>query len=239
MQSSSSESVSLAAERRFTAAEKGKWKAGASPPRTELDNPTQRDCSYNVIDDSGHTIIVARHSPHTSLFDSNSPATMKYEELEDGGTDSDSGSHGPFSSNYDSDLFSSSSDEDEDKPPCPELPTEVWERVIDFVASKEVHYRDGTSVLTQDLKACTLVCWSWYHRSRFHLHHSPCLGQKRSIMSFFDIVSQLPDTPVVKMDIDLSCSDECKAEILLIPLWLTRNRKYSKSITFLRLGSIN
>ncbi|KAJ3477111.1 hypothetical protein NLI96_g10690 [Meripilus lineatus] len=67
------------------------------------------------------------------------------------------------------------------------LPTEVWERVIDWVPYYE-HRKDSRNTLY----ACSLVCRSWVHRSQFHLFVRIELSNTRQANSFIDILAHSP-----------------------------------------------
>ena len=55
-------------------------------------------------------------------------------------------------------------------PPPSQLPTEIWERIIDWIGAdsetRESRY------LNETLRACTLVCRSWLHRAWLNLYRA-------------------------------------------------------------------
>ena len=75
----------------------------------------------------------------------------------------------------------------------PELPKEVWERVIDFVpyySDPSGAQREKESVDT--LYACALVCRSWLHRSQRHLFATVNLSSASRTQAFLDILVRSP-----------------------------------------------
>lgn len=69
---------------------------------------------------------------------------------------------------------------------CPELPIEVWERVIDWIPSEFPKDGDIYNKESRDaLYASALVCRSWTPRSQHHLYASVELSDTFQARSFF------------------------------------------------------
>ncbi|KAH9930250.1 uncharacterized protein B0H18DRAFT_993975 [Fomitopsis serialis] len=76
-----------------------------------------------------------------------------------------------------------------------ELPVEVWERIIDIVAteSKRGDNNNWTSHPGWGtLIACTLVCKSWYHRSWFHLHWQISVRSREQVVALSRLIRAEP-----------------------------------------------
>lgn len=77
----------------------------------------------------------------------------------------------------------------------PQLPVEVCERIIDFVAGMNLHFiLWGDHEMRSALRACALTCRSWVPRSRFHLFESITV---RSSSDLDAIVGRLRASPVL------------------------------------------
>lgn len=71
----------------------------------------------------------------------------------------------------------------------PRLPTEVCERIIDFIRDDEPV---GSKVSRDTLCACALVCRSWTPRSQLHLFVCVELSSTLQAQSFLDVLARSP-----------------------------------------------
>ena len=74
-------------------------------------------------------------------------------------------------------------------PPLSQLPTEIWERIIDWIGTGWEPYQFLR--LNKTLCACTLVCRSWLHRAWLNLYRSFEISPK-SISKFQAILRNNP-----------------------------------------------
>ncbi|KAJ3478663.1 hypothetical protein NLI96_g9604 [Meripilus lineatus] len=76
----------------------------------------------------------------------------------------------------------------------PQLPTEIWERVIDWIPIFDgLGYRWMHNTTTKNtLSACSLVNWSWLPRARFHLFIHVELTTTRQSQAFLSILLRFP-----------------------------------------------
>jgi len=76
-----------------------------------------------------------------------------------------------------------------------ELPVEVWERIIDIVAS-ESKRGDNNNWTSHPgwgtLIACTMVCKAWYHRSWFHLHWQISVRSREQVVALSRLIRAEP-----------------------------------------------
>ncbi|KAH9931455.1 uncharacterized protein B0H18DRAFT_84663 [Fomitopsis serialis] len=63
----------------------------------------------------------------------------------------------------------------------PELPTETWERAIDYLWNEPA-----------DLRNCALVCKAWYARSKYHLVATTTLGLRQTTHRFAKLLDTHP-----------------------------------------------
>lgn len=78
--------------------------------------------------------------------------------------------------------------------PIPQLPTETWEQIIDWIPLYEIQSdRETHDLVSRDtLWACSLVCWSWVPRSQFHLFVDVHLSTSPQHESFHSVLSRFP-----------------------------------------------
>lgn len=70
---------------------------------------------------------------------------------------------------------------------CSQLPLELWDRIIDFVAGNL-----GGSSERRDIVACSLVCWAFVNRCRFHLIHKLTIRSRAQLDQVIRILSNSP-----------------------------------------------
>lgn len=77
--------------------------------------------------------------------------------------------------------------------PVPQFPTELCERIIDFVPFDSDPNGGAYGKRSRDtIYACSLVCRSWVPRSQYHLFLLVQLSSSRQAKAFFDVVTHSP-----------------------------------------------
>lgn len=73
--------------------------------------------------------------------------------------------------------------------PSPELPKEVWERVIGWIPFyNEPGWSHHSKVSRETLCSCSLVCRSWLHRCQLHLFYIVELSNSQQALTFLTVI---------------------------------------------------
>lgn len=106
------------------------------------------------------------------------------------------------------------------------FPTEIYERIIDFVASK----RSSQYILT----ACSLTCRSWFPRSRLHLYSWVALSSRSGLGKFVYSLEVNPSNGILvrKLQIDGESSQEW---VSALPLTLASRLKKLSKLTLMNI----
>ena len=111
-------------------------------------------------------------------------------------------------------------------PPC-ELPTEIWERIIDWMCVEPQEIP-----ITSTLHACALVCRAWRDRSRLHLYRSLTL-QSNNITKFFSTLRRSPNFSMSSIQqISITCFENYPLSSLLF-------RRDLDALTYLEILHLN
>ncbi|CCL98591.1 uncharacterized protein FIBRA_00593 [Fibroporia radiculosa] len=108
-------------------------------------------------------------------------------------------------------------------PRVPALPTEVWERVIDFIPA--VDRMGGFRDSRQDLFACALTCRAWLPRSRLHLFYRVEIPTSRHLSSFAKQIRLYPFLEEFVREVALWPFEKQSKAVGTFPLMLARKLK--------------